>query len=178
MELPLPLLARIRGHGRSSLRRLRQLHPGVVPGASHRRSVNPILAVRQLSLGGVAVLAVVIALAIAHQRSESGSAANGLPQPVAAAPADWSRALAGVGPIPKRVSACGGLLKRGTLGVTHPVLPCGAKIFVAYRGREALTQVIDRGPSKPGREFELTPTLAAKLHLQGVQTIRWTFARA
>ena len=140
--------------------------------------MSSVLALRQLSLGGVAVLAVVVALAIGHQRSESGSTATGLPQPVAAAPADWYRALAGVGPAPKRVSACGGLLERGTLGVTHPVLPCGVKIFVAYGGREALTQVIDRGPSQPGREFELTPGLATKLHLRGVQTIRWTFARA
>ena len=136
-----------------------------------------ILLRRQVALGAVALLAVVSGLAVAHQRAKGSSIGSGLPTPVAAAMDDWYRALAGVGPTPKRVSACG-LLKRGTLGVTHPVLPCGAKIFIAYRGREALTQVIDRGPSQPGREFELTPTLAAKLHLRGVQTIRWTFARA
>jgi hypothetical protein len=140
--------------------------------------VSPALAIRQVSLGAVAVLAVVVALAIAHQRSGGSSAGTGLPAPIAASTGAWYHALAGVGPTPKRVSACGGLLKPGTLGVTHPVLTCGVKIFVAYRGREALTQVIDRGPSEPGREFELTPTLAAKLHLHGVQTIRWTFARA
>jgi len=140
--------------------------------------VSPILALRQASLGAVAVLAVVVGLAIAHQRTKGGSASSSLPTPVAARTGDWYHALAGVGPTPKRVSACGGLLKPGTLGVMHPVLPCGAKIFVAYRGREALTQVIDRGPSEPGREFDLSPTLAAKLHLKGVQTIRWTFARA
>ena len=133
---------------------------------------------RQASLGAVAVLGVVVGLAIAHQRAKGGQAGGGVPTPVATTPGAWYHALAGVGPTPKRVSACGGLLKPGTLGVMHPVLPCGAKIFVAYRGREALTQVIDRGPSEPGREFELTPTLAAKLHLKGVQTIRWTFARA
>ena len=136
-----------------------------------------ILLRRQVALGAVALLAVVSGLAVAHQRSGHGAKAAGLPEPVVPAQGSWYRALAGVGPFPKRVSACG-LLKRGTLGVTHPVLPCGAKIFIAYRGREALTQVIDRGPSQPGREFELTPTLAAKLHLKGVQTIRWTFGRA
>jgi hypothetical protein len=140
--------------------------------------MSPVLAMRLASLGAVALLAVVTALAIAHQRGKGGQAGTGLPVPVAASTGDWYHALGGVGPTPKRVSACGGLLKPGTLGVTHPVLPCGAKIFVAYRGREALTQVIDRGPSQPGREFELTPTLAARLHLRGVQTIRWSFARA
>jgi hypothetical protein len=139
--------------------------------------VSPILAMRQASLGAVAVLAVVAALAIAHQRGKGNSAGQGLPAPVAASTGAWYQALAGVGPKPKRVSACG-LLKTGTLGVTHPVLPCGVKIFVVYRGREALTQVIDHGPSEPGREFDLTPTLAAKLHLHGIQTIRWSFARA
>ena len=41
-----------------------------------------------------------------------------------------------------------------------------------------LTTVVDRGPFAPGREFEVTPALADLLRLSGVQTIRWSFARA
>jgi rare lipoprotein A (peptidoglycan hydrolase) len=40
------------------------------------------------------------------------------------------------------------------------------------------TSVVDRGPFAPGREFEVTPALADLLGLSGVQTIRWSFARA
>jgi rare lipoprotein A (peptidoglycan hydrolase) len=40
-----------------------------------------------------------------------------------------------------------------------------------------LTQVIDRGPVVPGRRFDLTPALAEKLDVQGVQRIQWVFAR-
>jgi hypothetical protein len=38
--------------------------------------------------------------------------------------------------------------------------------------------VVDRGPLAPGYEFELTPALAERLGLTGVQKIRWSFARA
>jgi rare lipoprotein A len=58
------------------------------------------------------------------------------------------------------------------------VLPCGAKIYLAFDRRHVLAQVIDRGPFVPGRAFDLTAPLAAKLGLQGVQRIRWAFASA
>ena len=60
----------------------------------------------------------------------------------------------------------------------HPVLPCGAKIFLTYGGKTVLTTVVDRGPLAPGYEFELTPALAERVGLTGVQKIRWSFARA
>ena len=40
-----------------------------------------------------------------------------------------------------------------------------------------LTQVVDRGRTVPGREFDLTQALAKLLHVQGTQTIQWRFAR-
>jgi rare lipoprotein A (peptidoglycan hydrolase) len=63
------------------------------------------------------------------------------------------------------------------MGVAHPVLPCGAKIVLEYDDTRVLTQVIDRGPSVPGREFDISRPLALRLRLQGVQPIRWQFAR-
>ena len=70
------------------------------------------------------------------------------------------------------------LLAPRTLGVDHPVLPCGAKVFVRYGKKTVLTTVVDRGPLAPGAEFEVTPALAVVLGLSGVQPIRWSFARA
>jgi rare lipoprotein A (peptidoglycan hydrolase) len=63
------------------------------------------------------------------------------------------------------------------LGVAHPVLPCGVKLFVAYRDKVFLTQVVDRGPAVPGRDFDVTRPLAARLGLKGTQQIRWRYAR-
>jgi len=41
-----------------------------------------------------------------------------------------------------------------------------------------LTRVIDRGPSVPGREFDLTEALAHRLGLVGVQRVTWSYAGA
>ena len=82
----------------------------------------------------------------------------------------WYPALAGVRarPLAGHVSGCGTLLDPKTLGVDHPVLPCGAKIFVAYGGKTVLTTVVDRGPFTPRPDFEVTPALADVLGLRGV----------
>ncbi len=137
--------------------------------------MSPVLAQRQLGLAAVALLGVVAALAIAHQRSATGAPPSALPQP-AAASGDWYRALAGVERgLPAR-SPCG-LLAPGTLGIAHPVLPCGTKLYVAYGRKTVLTEVVDRGPSGNDREFDLTPALARELGLQGIQRVRWAFAR-
>jgi len=58
------------------------------------------------------------------------------------------------------------------------VLPCGARIYISYGGTDVLTQIVDRGPYVPGREFDLTDALARRLGLRGVQNIRWSYARA
>jgi len=137
--------------------------------------VSAVLGQRQLSLAAVALLGVVIALAVAHERKDRAQA-RAIPQPAAASPSEWYPALAGVERPLNLRSPCG-LVTKATLGVAHPVLPCGTKLFVAFRDVRVLTQVVDRGPSGPGREFDLTPALAKLLGLHGVQTLRWSFAR-
>lgn len=135
--------------------------------------MSPRLAQREIALAGVALLAAVVSLALVTGRSGSS---NSLPQPVGA----WETVLAGVrvpGGFGKR-TACGQTLGPETNGVSHAVLPCGAKIFLRYDGKTVLTQVIDRGPYVPGRVLDLTGPLAARLGLSGVQPIRWAYAAA
>jgi hypothetical protein len=138
--------------------------------------VSPLLAQRQLALAAATLLAVIVALAVAHETSGHATSAVGA-QPEAASPAEWYRALAGAeGGLP-RVSTCG-LLQSGTLGIAHPVLPCGTKLYLSFHGKIVLTEVVERGPSGADREFDLTPALARRLGLHGVQPIRWSFARS
>jgi rare lipoprotein A (peptidoglycan hydrolase) len=130
------------------------------------------LAVRQVALLAVALLAAVGVLAVTESRRDHGSSG---PQPEGS-----YTALAGSsGPAAfGRRTACGGILTPDTVGVAHPTLPCGARIFVTYGGVTVLTQVVDRGPYAFGRQFDLTDALARKLGLKGVQTIRWSYARS
>jgi rare lipoprotein A (peptidoglycan hydrolase) len=141
--------------------------------------VSPVLAQRQLALLAAAVVGAVVALAVAARAGEESQPVSPLPQPAVSDVSGWYTAVAGVRtrPLAGRPSGCGTLLAPKTLGVDHPVLPCGAKVFVEYQGRTVLTSVVDRGPFGPGREFEVTPALAELLELSGVQKIRWSFAR-
>ena len=77
-----------------------------------------------------------------------------------------------------RRTRCGYVLQPGTVGLTDSVLPCGILVYVAYKDSpHILTRVIDRRPVLPGRKFDLTPKLAEELGIDGVQRIRWVFAR-
>ena len=99
-------------------------------------------------------------------------------QPVTLQGGQWRTSLAG-GTLQKtgRVTNCGVTIQPGTLGVTDSVLPCGIKLYVAYENSpHFLVQVIEHGPVPPGRKFELTPALAGKLGIDGVQRIQWVFA--
>jgi rare lipoprotein A len=132
----------------------------------------PRLAVREFALAALALLAAVAALAITAQTRPDTSTA---PQPegsyVALAGSSGPAAFG-------RRTACGGVLRADTEGVAHPTLPCGARVFISYNGVKVLTQVVDRGPYVPGRQFELTDALARRLGLRGVQTIHWSYARS
>jgi hypothetical protein len=132
--------------------------------------MTPRLAQREIALAGIALLAAVIALAVVLGRSGSDET---LPKPVGT----WNTVIAGVRGRADygRRTACGIVLRPGTNGVSHAVLPCGAKIFVANGDTTVLTQVIDR-PVAPGRAFELTAPLAAQLGLHGLQRVRWAYA--
>lgn len=140
--------------------------------------MRPALAQREVVLAGIALLAAITALALASARAGS-SEGRRLPEPVPAPGGGWYKALAAAGgeSFSGRRTACGHLLQPDAIGVAHPVLPCGAKIFISYNDREVLTQVIDRGPFVPGREFDLTRRLARELGLRGTQPILWRFAR-
>ena len=142
--------------------------------------MSPALAQRLLALAAAALLGVIVALAVAARDATTVKAARKLPQPAVSDVSGWYTTLAGVRsrPLAGHPSACGTLLDPKTLGVDHPVLPCGAKVFVRFGSKTVLTQVVDRGPFGPGRAFEVTPALADVLGLTGVQTIRWSFARA
>lgn len=126
--------------------------------------------VRAAILAAVALVAVAIVFAI-HRHSNTATL------PVAAGP--WYTALAApYTPSKGRTkSACGVAIGPKTIGVSHELLPCGVKLYVEYRGKQVLTQVIDRGHTVPGREFDLTQALAKLLRLDGTQTIQWRFAR-
>jgi hypothetical protein len=130
---------------------------------------------RQLALGGVAVLATLGVLTL----DRAAEADPPAPAPVEAPPVAgrWYEAPVGTyGPgLFGRTTDCQIRLTRATRGVAHPVLPCGARIVVAYGGREIDTRVIDKGPFGTGQEFALTQALAADLGLSGVEIVRWRF---
>ena len=134
--------------------------------------MRPALAVRELSLAGLALLAAAIALAVVAQtrhRAKTG------PQPVGSYVAlAGSSGAAAFG----RKTACGGVITQDTEGVAHPTLPCGARIFITFHGHTVLVPVIDRGPYTAGRQFDLTDALSRRLGLSGVQEIHWAYARA
>ncbi len=71
---------------------------------------------------------------------------------------------------------CGLILTERSLGVTHPVLPCGAKLLIRFGSTTVLTEVIDNTLTSAGRQFELTAELARQIGLDGTQEIEWRYA--
>ena len=131
---------------------------------------------RLLALAGAALLAGLLALAWIEQREEEGSRTQAVVG--ALAPRGWYDALAASrGPAgDAERTTCGLILTTRSLGVTHPVLPCGARILVRYGDVTALTEVIDNDLQSAGRQFELTEALAVRLKLDGIQQVEWRFA--
>ena len=128
-------------------------------------------------LAAVALLGGVGALALASARSEEPATTAGS-RPVPTPDGGWYTALAGSRGVPRGAerTTCQLVLTRRSLGVSHPVLPCGAKIYLSYGDREVLTAVIDSRLRKPGRQFELTEALATRLGIEGTQELNWRFA--
>jgi len=139
--------------------------------------VNAVGVQRQVALAGVALLAAIVALALTTRGN--GQSATELPQPVPVAGGAWYTALAGAAaPRLGQRTRCGYVLRPGTVGITDSVLPCGVLVYVAFKDSpRILTRVIDRRPVLPGRKFGLTPKLAEELGVDGVQRIRWVYAR-
>lgn len=133
--------------------------------------MKPTLAVREIALAGLALLAAAISLAVSAQTHPSHGRG---PQPEGS-----YTALAGSsGPAALgHRTACGVVIGPDTQGVANPTLPCGVKIFVTYGGTTVLVQVIDHGPYVPGRQFDVTDALARRLGLSGVKTIHWAYAQ-
>jgi len=73
-------------------------------------------------------------------------------------------------------TTCGLILTSSSLGISQPVLPCGAKIILRFAGRTFYTEVIDNRLKGTGRQFELTDSLAGLMGLDGTQRIEWRFA--
>jgi hypothetical protein len=109
-----------------------------------------------------------------HRHHENAAAAAASP----AVGSVWFDALAGsrgaAGDAER--TTCGLILTAQSLGVTEPVLPCGAKILIRFGDRTFVTDVIDNRLKEGGRQFEVTDALAQKMGLDGTQKIRWRFA--
>lgn len=132
---------------------------------------------RAILLGGISLLAAVVALAVSA-RIDLGGGSGNLPESVPAPGGGWYEALAGL-ESPRaytRPNPCGPNLERDTLGVSHPVLICGAKIYIGHGGTEILTQVVARGPGTAAFQFGLTDALAQELGIRQRTSIRWRFA--
>jgi hypothetical protein len=130
--------------------------------------VTAAAARRVASLAAVAVLAVAIAIYVDHRNRHR--------QTLPAGAGPWITALAAPYAATAQ-TACGVVVTATTVGVGHPVLPCGVRIYVRFGNRTVLTTVIDRGDVPPGRELNLTPKLAALLGVQGTQRVQWRFTR-
>ena len=133
------------------------------------------LAQRLVVLAAVALLAGVAAVAIVSQRATNQSAAALTSAP---APAGWNIAFAGsrgaTGDAQR--TTCGQVLSPESLGVTHPVLPCGAKVILRSGNKQVLTEVIDNALVEPGRQLEVTEKLAQLLGIDGTVELEWRFA--
>lgn len=140
--------------------------------------MSPAFAQRALLLAAVTLLGGVIALSLADRLGGSGRA-NDLPEAVAPPGGGWYEAVAGRerGRFYGRPTSCGHIVARSTLGFAHPVLPCGAKIYLGHGDKEVLTQVVGRGATPGGVQFGLTDALAEELGVGARATIRWRFAR-
>ncbi|HLM32518.1 MAG TPA: hypothetical protein VK285_00505 [Gaiellaceae bacterium] len=133
--------------------------------------MSPSLLVRQAALAGVALLAGLGALALG---GEDGRGVAPLPDQVDTE-APWQEATVGVRGRSGRRTTCGGVLGPETVGVIHPVLPCGAKLVLRSGQRTETTEVVDRAGAGPGRDFGVTRALATRLGLEGDKRIRWRF---
>jgi hypothetical protein len=73
-------------------------------------------------------------------------------------------------------TACGQVLRPGTLGVAHRDLPCGTPVRFVYHGRQIVTKVIDRGPFSRGNDWDLTNGARRALRFGGSGRIRYAVA--
>jgi len=130
------------------------------------------LAQREVGLLCVAVLAAAVSSAITNRQKHQAAAAS-LPSPVGA----YTALVAASGPrVVGTKTRCGVVIATRTMGITSPVLACGVRLYLTYRGRHVLAPVIGRGPNAPIAEFAVTPALAHRLGMSGVKRLAWSYA--
>lgn len=132
--------------------------------------MNAALARRQAALAGVALVGALGAIALSRLGDDSDAA----PPPTAGV--EWETAGVAVFEPASEPTACGVTVTAQTIGIAHPVLPCGAKLLLEHQGRRAQADVVERGPVDAGQAFELSPALAQELGVVGESTVRWRFA--
>jgi hypothetical protein len=134
--------------------------------------VSPALLQRQAALAAAALLATLGVLALGNRSEEDAPLNPGGPV------VRWESAVVGIlrPEAYAQETTCGTRLDSGTLGVVHPVLPCGVDLVLSLADKEVRTEVVDHAPVGGGREFDLTQALAEELGVHGRQTIRWRFA--
>jgi rare lipoprotein A len=68
-------------------------------------------------------------------------------------------------------TACGGRLRKATLGVANRKLPCGTQVAIYYRGRTIVVPVIDRGPYANHANWDLTMAAGRALGMNSTGTV-------
>lgn len=128
-----------------------------------------------LTLAAFALLAGLVAAAVVEARSSDAPTVGGAEAPGSTG---WYSALAAPRPPAgdAEQTSCALILTGDSLGITHPVLPCGAKLILRYRGEAVLSEVIDNDLTSSGRQLEVTEGLARVLGLDGTQEIEWRYA--
>jgi rare lipoprotein A len=131
-----------------------------------------------------------VALAAACAASAVAAPAQALTGGASTVAATQAQAGEGIGFAPMRAAAatwygpglygnttaCGQVLRPGTVGVAHRSLPCGTPVKFAYRGRQLVTRVIDRGPYSQGHAWDLTNGARRALGFEGSDHLLYALA--
>jgi rare lipoprotein A len=133
--------------------------------------LSPAVVQRTAWLAAVTLLVGLAALALAHRSGGHEAVPGGVGSYYTSRAAPYGPTAA------HQRTACGEAFTSKLEGVAHPTLPCGVKLYIRFGGKQVLTEVVDRGPSVPGRDFDITKGLADRMGLHGTQTIHWRYAR-
>jgi hypothetical protein len=68
-------------------------------------------------------------------------------------------------------TACGQVLKKGTIGTANRTLRCGTPVAIYYNGKKMIVPVIDRGPYANHADWDLTTATAKAMGIPGTATI-------
>ena len=130
--------------------------------------MKPALARRQAALAGVALVGALGAIALTRIGDD--------PEPPPRAVVEWREARVGILTAAGEITVCDVTLTASTVGVAHPVLPCGAELLLEHEDRRARAEVVARGTVEGGHDFDVTPTLARRLGVEDEAVVRWRFA--